>query len=115
MAKNETYDQPAAIARDFLADRNLTPFLVVHPDLREDLAGGRPVARRPRLAEMQARFPHTKPTMKPESRDALLTAIGRVINIRRPSDVAGVYVAGGAGAAGDWRSVDPTCQRQGRR
>jgi HAD superfamily hydrolase (TIGR01458 family) len=30
---------PAAIARDFLADRNLTPFLVVHPDLREDFSG----------------------------------------------------------------------------
>jgi HAD superfamily hydrolase (TIGR01458 family) len=30
---------PAAIARDFLADRNLTPFLVVHPDLREDFPG----------------------------------------------------------------------------
>jgi ribonucleotide monophosphatase NagD (HAD superfamily) len=29
---------PAAIARDFLADRNLTPFLVVHPDLREDFS-----------------------------------------------------------------------------
>jgi hypothetical protein len=27
------------------------------------------------------------------------TLVGRVINIRRPSDVAGVYVAGGAGAA----------------
>ena len=32
-------DTPAAIARDFLADRNLTPFLVVHPDLREDFSG----------------------------------------------------------------------------
>jgi HAD superfamily hydrolase (TIGR01458 family) len=30
---------PAAIARDFLADRNLTPVLVVHPDLREDFSG----------------------------------------------------------------------------
>jgi ribonucleotide monophosphatase NagD (HAD superfamily) len=30
---------PAAIARDFLAGRNLTPFLVVHPDLREDFSG----------------------------------------------------------------------------
>jgi hypothetical protein len=30
---------PAAIARDFLADRNLTPFLVVHPNLREDFSG----------------------------------------------------------------------------
>jgi hypothetical protein len=30
---------PAAIARDFLADRNLTPFLVVHPELREDFSG----------------------------------------------------------------------------
>ena len=29
---------PAAIARDFLSDRNLTPFLVVHPDLREDFS-----------------------------------------------------------------------------
>jgi hypothetical protein len=29
---------PAVIARDFLADRNLTPFLVVHPDLREDFS-----------------------------------------------------------------------------
>jgi len=27
------------------------------------------------------------------------TLVGRVINIRRPSDIAGVYVAGGAGAA----------------
>jgi hypothetical protein len=30
---------PAAIARDVLADRSLTPFLVVHPDLREDFSG----------------------------------------------------------------------------
>jgi HAD superfamily hydrolase (TIGR01458 family) len=30
---------PAAIARNFLADRSLTPFLVVHPDLREDFSG----------------------------------------------------------------------------
>jgi hypothetical protein len=30
---------PAGIARDFLADRNLTPFLVVHPNLREDFSG----------------------------------------------------------------------------
>ena len=30
---------PAAIARDFLADRNLTPFLVMRPDLREDFSG----------------------------------------------------------------------------
>jgi len=27
---------PAALARDFLLRRNLSPFLVVHPDLRED-------------------------------------------------------------------------------
>jgi HAD superfamily hydrolase (TIGR01458 family) len=27
---------PAALARDFLHHRNLSPFLVVHPDLRED-------------------------------------------------------------------------------
>ncbi|MFZ3328837.1 MAG: hypothetical protein WA231_24525 [Methylocella sp.] len=37
-ALDDTYT-PAAIARDFLADRNLTPFLVVHPDLREDFSG----------------------------------------------------------------------------
>lgn len=44
------------------------------------------------------------------------TLVGRVINIRRPSDVAGVYVAaGGRRRGGDWRTVDPTCQRQGRR
>jgi ribonucleotide monophosphatase NagD (HAD superfamily) len=30
---------PAAIARDFLADRNMTPYLVVHPDPREDFSG----------------------------------------------------------------------------
>jgi HAD superfamily hydrolase (TIGR01458 family) len=33
---------PAAVARDFLAQRNLTPFLVVHPELREDFSGLRP-------------------------------------------------------------------------
>ena len=37
-ALDEIYT-PAAIARDFLADRNLTPLLVVHPDLREDFSG----------------------------------------------------------------------------
>jgi HAD superfamily hydrolase (TIGR01458 family) len=30
---------PAALAHDFLASRNLVPFLIVHPDLREDFAG----------------------------------------------------------------------------
>ena len=30
---------PAALAHDFLARRNLAPFLVAHPDLREDFAG----------------------------------------------------------------------------
>jgi len=30
---------PAALARDFLARRNLVPLLIVHPDLREDFAG----------------------------------------------------------------------------
>ncbi|WOJ90965.1 TIGR01458 family HAD-type hydrolase [Methylocapsa polymorpha] len=30
---------PAALAHDFLARRNLTPFLLVHPDLHEDFAG----------------------------------------------------------------------------
>ena len=30
---------PAAIAHDLLAQRKLTPFLVVHPDLREDFSG----------------------------------------------------------------------------
>lgn len=30
---------PAAIARDYLSDRHLAPFLVVHPDLYEDFAG----------------------------------------------------------------------------
>jgi HAD superfamily hydrolase (TIGR01458 family) len=30
---------PATIAHDFLAQRRLTPFLVVHPDLREDFSG----------------------------------------------------------------------------
>jgi HAD superfamily hydrolase (TIGR01458 family) len=30
---------PAAIAREFLARRNLAPFLITHPDLREDFAG----------------------------------------------------------------------------
>jgi HAD superfamily hydrolase (TIGR01458 family) len=30
---------PAAIARELLAQRKLTPFLVVHPDLREDFSG----------------------------------------------------------------------------
>lgn len=30
---------PASIARDLLARRNLAPFLIVHPDLREDFAG----------------------------------------------------------------------------
>ncbi|MGJ0511289.1 HAD hydrolase-like protein [Methylocystis sp.] len=29
----------AAIARDYLADRHLAPFLVVHPELSEDFAG----------------------------------------------------------------------------
>lgn len=30
---------PAALARDFLARRNLVPLLIVHPDLREDFTG----------------------------------------------------------------------------
>ncbi|HUI19839.1 MAG TPA: hypothetical protein VLZ74_02170 [Methylocella sp.] len=30
---------PAALARDFLAHQNLVPFLIVHPDLREDFDG----------------------------------------------------------------------------
>ncbi len=30
---------PAVLARDFLARKNLTPFLIVHPDLREDFTG----------------------------------------------------------------------------
>jgi HAD superfamily hydrolase (TIGR01458 family) len=30
---------PAALARDFLASRNLVPLLIVHPDLREDFVG----------------------------------------------------------------------------
>ena len=30
---------PAALAHDFLARRNLAPFLVVHPELREDFSG----------------------------------------------------------------------------
>jgi HAD superfamily hydrolase (TIGR01458 family) len=30
---------PAALARDVLARQNLVPFLIVHPDLREDFAG----------------------------------------------------------------------------
>ena len=30
---------PAAITHEFLARRNLAPFLVVHPDLREDFSG----------------------------------------------------------------------------
>jgi HAD superfamily hydrolase (TIGR01458 family) len=30
---------PAALARDFLARKNLVPLLIVHPDLREDFTG----------------------------------------------------------------------------
>jgi ribonucleotide monophosphatase NagD (HAD superfamily) len=52
----DDFYRPAAIARDFLVDRNLTPFLVVHPDLREDFSGLRPVLRKPSLSGMQASF-----------------------------------------------------------
>jgi HAD superfamily hydrolase (TIGR01458 family) len=35
-ATSEDVFTPAALARDFLHQRNLSPFLVVHPELRED-------------------------------------------------------------------------------
>ena len=35
-ATREDVFTPAALARDFLRQRNLSPFLVVHPELRED-------------------------------------------------------------------------------
>ncbi len=35
-ATSEDVFTPAAFARDFLRQRNLSPFLIVHPDLRED-------------------------------------------------------------------------------
>ncbi|SFK51728.1 TIGR01458 family HAD-type hydrolase [Methylocapsa palsarum] len=35
---------PSAMARDFLTSRKLAPFLVTHPDLREDFAGLEPGA-----------------------------------------------------------------------
>jgi HAD superfamily hydrolase (TIGR01458 family) len=35
-ATSEDVFTPAALARDFLRQRNLSPFLIVHPELRED-------------------------------------------------------------------------------
>lgn len=38
-ASSEDVFTPASMARDDLARRNLAPFLITHPDLREDFAG----------------------------------------------------------------------------